>query len=174
MPFTRRTATLVLFLLALTLAACGAAPQAAPQPIATMAPLALTGNLADINLCQAIPQAAIEAVLGRKLAAAPQRFEYYDAPGSSGCQYDAGKDSRGNALFAYVALTPPAAYGQQPLVKNQPVSGIGDAAYFNNGADARQLWVKVGDEAALVVAIGDLPNEAGLKTIAGLVAGALK
>ena len=108
----------------------------------------------------------IETALGRKLAGAPQRFEYYDAAGSSGCQYDAGKTSRGDALFAYVALTPPEIYDRQPLYQNQAVSGIGDAAYFNNGADARQLWVKVGDKAALVVAIGDVPNEAGLKAIA--------
>ncbi len=161
-------------LMALALAACGGADQTVPQSKAMMAPLPLTANLADINLCQAIPQETIEAVLGRQLAAAPERFEYHDVPGSSGCQYDGGKDSRGNALFAYVALTPPAAFGQQPLYKDQSVSGIGDAAFFNNGADARQLWVKVGEKAALVVAIGDAPNETGLKTIAGLVVGALK
>lgn len=156
------------------LTACGGAPAASPQSGPTMEPLVLTGNLADINLCQAIPQAVIEGALGRKLVSAPQRFEYAEAPGSSGCQYDAGKDAGGNALFAYVALTQAAAYDQQPLYQNRAVSGIGDAAYFNNGADARQLWVKLGDKAALLVAIGDVPNEAGVKAIAGQVVGALR
>lgn len=161
-------------LLALILAGCGGAAQPASQLKVTMAPLSFTGALAEIDLCQAIPPEAIEAVLGRKLVAAPQRFAYDGDPGSAGCQYDAGTDSQGNARFAYVALTPPTAYSQQPLVQNRAVSGIGDAAYFNNGADVRQLWVKVGDKAALVVAIGDAPNEAGLKAISELVVNAIQ
>ena len=68
-----------------------------------------------------------------------------------------------------MALTPSEVYDRQPLYKNQAVSGIGDAAYFNSGADARQLWVKIGARAALVVAIGDVANEGGLKAIARLL-----
>ena len=128
-----------LLLVMLALAACGGANQAPSQPKATIAPIVLTDDLSKIDLCQAIPQAVIEAALGRKLVSPPQHFEYYDASGSTGCQYDAGKSSSGDALFAYVALTPPDVYDQQPLYKNQAVRGIGDAAYFNNGADARQL-----------------------------------
>jgi hypothetical protein len=170
---TLRFRLLGLSLIVVALAACGGTNPVS-QPKDVVAPIALADGLSKIDLCQAMPQSVIEAVLGRKLASAPQRFEYYDAAGSAGCQYDAGKDGRGNALFAYVALTPPAVYDQQPLYQNQQVSGVGDAAYFNNGADARQLWVKVGDKAALVVAIGDVPNEGGLKTIAQLVVAAIQ
>jgi hypothetical protein len=165
---------LALLLVMLALAACGGANQAPPQPEATIAPIVLTDDLSKIDLCQAIPQEVIAAALGRKLVSPPQHFEYYETSGSTGCQYDAGKSSSGDALFAYVALTPPEVYAQQSPYKNQAVSGIGDAAYFNNGADARQLWGKIGEKAALVVAIGDAPNEDGLKTIAQLVVAAIQ
>jgi len=158
----------------LALAACGGVNQASSQPKVSVAPIVLVEDLSKVDLCRAIPQLVIEAALDHKLVSTPQRFEYPEASGSTGCQYDAGKSSRGDALFAYVALTPPEVYNQQPLYKNQAINGIGDATYFNNGADARQLWAKIGAKAALVVAIGDVPNEAGLKTIAGLVANAIQ
>ena len=163
-----------LWLVMLVLTACGGANQAPSQPEAAIAPIVLSDDLSKIDLCKAIPQAVIEDALGRRQGSPPQHFEYYETSGSAGCQYDAGKSSRGDALFAYVALTPPEVFDRQPLYKNQAVSGIGDAAYFNNGADARQLWVKVGDKAALVVAIGDVPNEGGLKTIAQVVVSAIQ
>jgi hypothetical protein len=73
-----------------------------------------------------------------------------------------------------VVLTPVSTYGEQPLYQESEVSGIGDEAYFNNGADARQLWVKIGDKVAFVVAFGDVPKEAGAKAIAQLVAAAIR
>lgn len=162
-----------LLMVTLLLTACGGAGAAAPRPApATMAPVALPVALDALDLCQAIPPAAVEAVLGEPLAGAPQRFAYGDAASSTGCQYDAGADGQGNARFAYVALLPVAAYDQQP--PGATVSGIGSAAHFSDGADARQLWVKLGDKAALVVAIGDIPNEDGLKVLAQLVAGAIQ
>lgn len=163
-----------LWLAMLMLAACGGGNQAPSQPKAVIAPIILGDDLSKIDLCKAIPQAMIEDALGRKLGNPPQHFEYYETSGSTGCQYDAGKSSSGDALFAYVALTQPEVFDRQPLYRNQAVSGIGDAAYFNNGADARQLWVKIGAKAALVVAIGDVPNEGGLKTIASLLVNAVQ
>ncbi|MEK7787758.1 MAG: hypothetical protein AAB658_20325, partial [Chloroflexota bacterium] len=71
-------------------------------------------------------------------------------------------------------LTPVEVYNDQPLYQNMDVSGIGVEAYFNNGADARQLWVKVNDSVAFVVAFGDQPDEDGAKAIAKLVADAIK
>ena len=73
-----------------------------------------------------------------------------------------------------MVLTPVAEYASQPLYKNVSVSGIGAEAYFNNGADARQLWVKVNDRVAFVVAFGDQPNEAGAQAIAKLVVAAIQ
>jgi hypothetical protein len=71
-------------------------------------------------------------------------------------------------------LTPVDVYDTQPLYQNVAVNGIGAEAYFNNGADTRQLWVKMNDQVAFVVAFGDLAQEAGAQAIAKLVAAAIK
>jgi len=60
------------------------------------------------------------------------------------------------------------------LYQNVAVSGIGQEAYFNNGADARQLWVKMNEQVAFVVAFGDLEKEEGAQAIAKLLAAAIK
>lgn len=161
-------------LLASASLACGLSGSSSYQePTVPIGPIS-AGDLTAVDLCQAIPQADIEAVMGRKLVSAPQRFEYYDTPGTSGCSYDAGQDSDGNAYFGYVVLTPVEVYGEQPLYNDADVSGIGAEAYFNNGADARQLWVKVDDRVAFVVAFGDAPNEEGARAIAELLVAAIQ
>jgi hypothetical protein len=144
------------------------------EPKAPIAPISVGSDLSAVDLCQAIPQEDIEAVMGRKLTSAPAKFEYYDTPATNGCSYDAGKDSSGAAHFGYVILTPLDVYGNQPLSKDQNVSGLGQEAYFNNGADARQLWVKVNDKLAFVVAFGDEPNEQGALAIAKLMMAAIQ
>lgn len=162
----------VLMLVTLTVTACTNQAATPRADAVTMPPLTLTADLSKVDLCRAIPLAAVEAALDAKLTGAPQRFTYGDASASSGCQYDAGADSQGAARFAYVALLPAAAYDQQPQAT--PISGIGRAAYFTDGADARQLWVRLGDKAALVVAIGDRPNDDGLTALGRLIASAIK
>ena len=157
----------------LSILACGSVSSGS-SPKATVAPMTLGSDLTKIDVCQAIPREDIEAVMGRKLDSAPKHFEYYDTPGSSGCWYEAGKGSNGAAYFGYVVLTPLEAYNSQPLYKNVDVPGLGESAYFNNGADARQLWVKVNDQVAFVVAFGDEPNEAGARAIAQLVISAVR
>jgi hypothetical protein len=116
----------------------------------------------------------MQAVMGRKLASDPQPFTYDDTPGVSGCMYDGGKDSSGEACYSYVVFTPVEAYNSQPLYQDVAVSGIGASAYFKNGADTRQLWVKVNETVAFVVANGDVANEQGLKDIARLVVAAIR
>ncbi len=160
----------LLFLAAL---ACGPLSSTS-APKATVAPITIGGDLTQVDVCRAVPQEDIEAVMGRKLVSAPKRFEYYDTPGTSGCSYDAGKDASGEAHYGYVVLTPIDAYDTQPLYQNVDVSGIGESAYFNNGADTRQLWVKVNDKVAFVVAFGDVANEDSEKAIAKLVVAAIK
>lgn len=144
------------------------------QPQAAVAPLSISGDLTKIDVCQAIPPEDIEAVLGRKLVNAPQAFEYTDTGDTRGCSYDAGKDSDGNAYFGYIVLTPPAVYDSQPLYESVEVQGLGESAYFNNGADARQLWVKVNEKVAFVVAFGDQPREEGAQAMARLILAALQ
>jgi len=162
-------ATLLIF----AILACGRSSSPS-EPEAAVAPIIVGSDLTQIDVCQAIPTEDIEAVLGRKLVSPPQHFEYYDAAGTSGCWYDAGKDSSGEAYYGYVVLTPVDVYDTQPLYQNVAVNGIGAEAYFNNGADTRQLWVKMNDQVAFVVAFGDLAKEAGAQAIAKLVAAAIK
>jgi hypothetical protein len=169
----RTLAYALIILVLLSTMACGATGSGS-VPQATVQPITIGNDLTAIDLCQAIPREAIEAVMSRKLIGTPQRFEYYDAAGTSGCTYDAGKDSSGEAHFGYVALTPVDVYANQPLYQQIDVSGIGESAYFNNGADARQLWVKANDRVAFVVAFGDRPNEEGARTIARLIIAAIR
>jgi hypothetical protein len=51
---------------------------------------------------------------------------------------------------------------------------MGDEAYFNNGADTRQLCVRIDNKVALVVALGDREDEAAMRAIARLLAAAVK
>lgn len=155
--------------------ACGFSNSATTsKPTEPIAPITIGDDLTKIDVCAAIPQTDIEAILGRKLVSSPQHFEYYDTQGASGCTYNAGKDSNGTAYFGYVVLTPIGVYNEQPLYQNVNISGLGDEAYFNNGADARQLWVRIDDKVAFVVAFGDQPNEDGAKAIAQLLVAAVK
>ncbi|MCC6188186.1 MAG: hypothetical protein IT318_04100 [Anaerolineales bacterium] len=151
-------------------------PTAAPAPLALapIAPITLGPDLTGIDLCRAIPQENIEAIMGRKLAKAPERFVYDDTPGQSGCAYLAAQDPDGEAHYGYVVLTPVAVYASQPLYLDVAVSGLAAEAYFNNGADTRQLWVKIDDRAAFVVAFGDVANEDYELALARLLVAAIK
>jgi hypothetical protein len=174
----QKTETSVFFLRAEGLAATPAANQptrsSVPLSLSPIAPITIGQDLAAIDLCRAIPTATMEAVLGRTLVKAPQRFDYYDTPGASGCQYAAQKEASGEAHYGYIVLTPIDVYHNQPLYHNVEVSGIGESAYFNNGADTRQLWVKVNDHVAFVVAFGDVASEEGEQAIARLLVAAIK
>lgn len=161
-------------LLIVSTLACRLSGSSYSEPAVSIAPIVIGSDLTAIDLCQAIPPEDIEAVMGRKLAKAPERFQYYETGGSSGCWYEAKQDSSGEAHFGYVVLTPIREYENQPLYESVAVSGIGDEAYFNNGADARQLWVKIENKVAFVVAFGDAPNEAGAQAIAKLMVEAIK
>jgi hypothetical protein len=135
-------------------------------PIAPITPLPSSLDVTTIDVCKAIPSAMVEQLLGRKLQGTPESFQYYDADVSSGCQWSAGKDASGEAYFAYAALLPAKDWNpsEVPLM-----GGIGDAAYYLNGPDARQLWVLANGKAIIVVGIGDRPDEEGLKHLAAQV-----
>jgi len=154
--------------------ACGSASPKPKEPTVPIAPITIGGDLSQIDLCQAIPTEDIEAVLGLRLVMVPERFEYFEGSGTSGCTYEAQKDSDGEAHFAYVALTSIDIYNNQPLYLDEDVFDIGREAYFNNGAAARELWVMVDERVAFVVAIGDVPNEEGCKAIARLLVQAIR
>lgn len=152
----------------------GAGGGSTPSISVSVAPITIGADLTQIDMCAALPQSIMEGAIGRSLASAPTRFNYYDTAGASGCKYDAGKDSNNQAYYGYVVLTPLAVYDNQPLYQNKDVSGIGDEAYFNNGADARQLWVRIKNKVAFVVAVGDVADEDKEQAVAKLVAAAIK
>jgi hypothetical protein len=149
-------------------------PSSVPLSLTPIAAITLGQDLTTIDLCQAIPTEDIEAVLGRKLAQAPERFDFYETPGASGCIYAAETGASGEAHYGYVVLTPVEVYAEQPLYLNVEVTGLGSEAYFNNGGDTRQLWVKIDDRVAFVVAFGDIANEDYEKAIAKLLVAAIK
>ncbi|HSS78538.1 MAG TPA: hypothetical protein VLV54_17565 [Thermoanaerobaculia bacterium] len=164
----------VVALMLLSSVGCDRVSVSISTPKAAVSPIVLGSDLRAIDVCKAIPQGDIEAVMGRKLVNAPKSFQYYDSPGTSGCWYEGAKDPDKEAHFGYVVLTPLEVYNSQALVQKVDVAGIGEAAYLNNGADARQLWVKVNAKVAFVVAFGDRANEDGAKEIARLVVAAIK
>jgi hypothetical protein len=152
----------------------GGAASTPRQPTVPLAPISLGNDLTQIDVCKLIPREDIEAVMGAKLRAAPTPTVHDEIAGESGCSYESTPDSDGNARFGYVVFTPVEAYNSQPLYQDVQVSGLGQEAYFNNGAAARELWVKVNDNVAFVVGFGDVPNEDGCKAIAQLILAALK
>ncbi len=175
---TRHYSLIVFGILALAALACGlpAGGSAGGGPVTiqgTIPPIDASKGPGGIDVCGAIPDTVIESARGKTLLS-KKSFDYYGTTGSSGCWYDFGKSSSNEAFFGYVALTPVSAYADQPLYQNKDVSGIGDAAYFNNGADARQLWVKIDDKLAFVVAFGDVPQEEAAQAVAKLVAAAIQ
>ena len=159
--------------LIISLSACGATG-AASEPTIPIEPITIGGDLTAIDLCQAIPQEDIEAAMGVQLAETPSRYTLRNADGSSGCYYEGPTDSDRERHFGYVVLTPLEVYDNQTLFQNEDVPGIGDAAYFNKGRDARQLWVKLDNKVAFVVAFGDVAKEEGAKAIAKLLVEAIQ
>jgi len=172
----RKLSILVVTILIIAALACGplGGGGAAPSSSGTVAPITIGPDLTQIDVCAAVPQSIMEGAIGRKLVSSPEKFNFYDTAGASGCTYDAGKDSNNQAYYGYVVLTPLAEYDNQPLYQNKDISGVGDAAYFNNGADARQLWVRIDGKVAFVVAVGDVADEAKEQEVAKLVAAAIR
>jgi hypothetical protein len=154
-------------------AACAGAGASA-DPTGPIAPITITEDLTAIDLCQAIPQEDIEAVMGVKLAEPPVRYTLRNTDGTSGCYYEGPTDSDRERHFGYVILTPLEVYDSQTLNQNEDVTGLGDAAYFNKGGDARQLWVKLNDKVAFVIGFGDVAKEAGSKALASLLVEAIQ
>jgi hypothetical protein len=133
-----------------------AVPAAAALP--TLASKLDANGDGQIDICEAIPQIVLEKTLGRKLIGAGSPFK--DPALGDGCAFDFGKDSK-EAYFAYVTLATEKQFTNAlaNAVKAEPVKTLGDSAFLNYGADARQLWVRVGKKAVLV-AIGDRENVA--------------
>jgi len=171
----RKTLLLLTVMIGLivSLAAC-AGSVVSSEPKGPIAPITISADLTSIDVCQAIPQADIEAAMRVELVEPPTRYTLRNADGTSGCYYEGPTDSDRERHFGYVILTPVDVYESQSLNQNVDVSGIGDGAYFNKGGDARQLWVKVDNKVAFVIGFGDVAKEEGAKAIAKLLVAAFK
>ncbi len=158
----KRKAMLFLLLLGLVLlAACGGGGEEEASAGDTAVPLPIS-NANDI--CALIPADRISDILGRDLVSSPAAFDYYEGTTVSGCQWDGGKDGGGNAYFAYAAVLNPDAF--TGFDGAEAIAGLGDEAYAVNGPDAEQVWVRVGNDKAIVAAIGDAPNRDGAMELA--------
>jgi len=155
----------------ISLSACGLS---SPEPTVAIAPITIGDDLTSIDLCQAIPQEDIETVMRVKLVQAPTRYTLRNVEGTSGCFYKGPTDADRETHFGYVILMPLDVYDNQTRYQAVDVSDIGDEAYFNNGSDARQLWVKLDNKVAFVVGFGDVAKEAGAEAIAKLMVAAIK
>lgn len=168
----QKTYLLLVVMVALVFSSPACGPSA--EPTTPIASITVGDDLTSIDVCQAIPQEDIETVMGVKLVEPPTRYALPNAEGTSGCYFEGPTDSDRERRFGYVVLTPLDVYENQQLFEAADVQGIGDKAYFNTGSDARQLWVKIENKVAFVVAFGDVANEEGAKAIARLVVAAIK
>lgn len=118
----------------------------------------------DIDICEAVPVEAWEMVIARPMVGDPAPFD--DPSLGEGCAFDFGKDDLA-AYFSYVSFASEKQFNDalSSAVKAEPVTTIGDSAFLNYGADARQLWVRTGDK-AVMVAIGDSENLEGMLLVA--------
>jgi len=158
--------------LVVLLPACAAGVSS--DPATPINSITISEDLTTIDLCQAIPKDDIETVMGVQLVETPSRYTLRNTEGTSGCFYEGPTDSDRERHFGYVILTPLEAYDNQKLNQNVDVTGIGDAAYFNKGGDARQLWVKLNDKVAFVIGFGDVAKEGGAKALAKLIVAAIQ
>jgi hypothetical protein len=149
-------------------------PSTSATPAEMITPKPGTFDLRSFDACAAVPTSVVEQVLGRQLSGKPEKFSFNNKNTDAGCTLDAGKDADKNAYFAYVVAAPVDEYVVNRTPKAEFVKGIVDEAYFVNGADARQLWVLVDGKAAVMVAIGDRPNDTGARNIATEIIKAIK
>lgn len=109
------------------------------------------------DLCSLLPKEVLEPLFGQKLSGSPEAFE--DDYLGKGCSYDFGEEN-GAAYFAYISIAPISSFMDS---KNNG-SGVTDQPYLSgeafsvDAADAQQLWVKLDENRAVVIAIGDRPN----------------
>ncbi len=103
----------------------------------------------QIDICEAVPTEAWEMIVARTMEGDPTPFD--DPSLGNGCAYDFGKDDLA-AYFSYVTFASEKQFNDAlaSAVKAEPVTTIGDSAFLNYGADARQLWVRTGDKAVMV------------------------
>jgi hypothetical protein len=130
----------------------------------TMMPVPDANGDGKINICEAVPAAMWDLVMGRPQTGKPTPFK--DPSLGDGCAFDFGKDAKA-AYLSYVTFANEKQFNDAlaSATRPEPVTSIGDSAFLNYGPDARQLWVRSGDK-AVMVAIGDQENVGGMVLVA--------
>jgi hypothetical protein len=139
-------------------------PNSLLPDLSTLMSVPDTNGDGKIDTCEAVPAAVWEMVMGRPMKGDPSPFK--DPSLGEGCAFDFGKDSTA-AYFSYVTFATEKQFNDAlaSAVRPEPVTTVGDSAFLNSGPDARQLWVRSGDKAAMV-AIGDQENVGGMVLVA--------
>jgi hypothetical protein len=146
-------------------AASSSGQEATPLAVMpTLMPVPDINGDGKIDICEAVPAAVWETVIGRPQNGKPAPFK--DPALGDGCAFDFGKDAKA-AYFSYVTFATEKQFNDTlaSATRPEPVTTIGDSAFLNYGPDARQLWVRSGDK-AVMVAIGDQENVGGMVLVA--------
>lgn len=152
---------IVVLLLVWSVAACGNAGTPAPtqspaKPIAKAEPSSVEPasaglDLSNVDVCQLIPAAEVEAIVGplRKDSAKPT----LSLDRERGCKYIEDKHGQ----FFEVELYPLDQWNlaKRALKDAQPVAGVGDGAYLGTYSDCKWLKVLVKDRVVIGVRVGD-------------------
>ena len=109
------------------------------------------------DLCSLLPKELLEPLFGQAIQGAPQSFE--DDYLGKGCSYDFGEEN-GAAYFAYFSIAPLSSFTDSKTNGSQVTEQayLPGEAFSVNAADAQQLWVKLDENRAVVIAIGDRPK----------------
>lgn len=109
------------------------------------------------DLCSLLPKELLEPLFGQAIQGDPQSFE--DDYLGKGCSYDFGEEN-GAAYFAYFSIAPISSFTDSKTNGSQVTEQayLPGEAFSVNAADAQQLWVKLDENRAVVIAIGDRPK----------------
>jgi hypothetical protein len=109
------------------------------------------------DLCGILPKEIFSPLIGSEMTGNPEPFE--DDFLGKGCSYDFGEVD-GAAKFLYISLAPMTSFEASEETGNNvtAVPFLPEDAFTVDAADAQQLWAKLDNERALVIAVGDEPQ----------------
>lgn len=130
-----------------------------PVSIVPPAEAGSTGvGLPEGNLCSLLPKEVLTQIIGREPATAPTAFD--DDTQGKGCTYDFTTDI-GETLVVTYSVAPISSFDDLKDYGSQVASQLllGLDAFTIAEADGEQLWVKLNDSKALLIAINGQPNQ---------------
>ena len=115
-------------------------------------------NISVDDVCSILPKEIFSPMIGREMVGSPEPFE--DDFLGKGCTYDFGEEN-GAANFLYISIAPIESFkaGDEMGSNVTEIPYLPEDAFSVDAADAQQLWAKIDAERALVIGIGDQPNQ---------------